>query len=154
MLGQCRRQLHRSSLIIRFLNCKSMWISLAFNTKDAILLLGRVADWADICGLDGGTPGLVVLCELTRDLYPALPLSCVVEDSASGNGFQVFIERGCRLPQLASRSPAPRERRRGQKEVPDQFTIETSRSVTKPEEPSLDELCRYTVPRVVHNLSS
>ncbi len=47
---------------------------------------------------DGGTPGLRVLCEFTRDVHPVLSPSCVAEDSRSGERFQVFLQ--CRGPRL------------------------------------------------------
>ncbi len=42
-----------------------------------------------------------------RDLRPILSLSCVVEDSRSGEGFQVCLDRGCPYLQLISSSSAP-----------------------------------------------
>ncbi len=86
----------------------------------------------------GSTTDWMILCEPTRDLNPALSPSCVAKVSLSGLKPQAFFDRGCLHRQFASISPAPRARRC------DQFTVGTSRSMTKPVEPSLYELCRYT----------
>ncbi len=94
---------------------------------------------------DGGTPGSTAMCELTRNFHSVLSPSSVVEDSRSGEGFQVCPVRGCPRLQLASSSPAPRARWCGQKYyVFDQFTVGMYCGVTKPAEPSLHEQCRYT----------
>ncbi len=47
---------------------------------------------------DGGTPDSAVL-------YPVLSSSCVAEDSQSGKGLQVCLDRGCPRLRLASSSP-------------------------------------------------
>ncbi len=91
---------------------------------------------------DGSTPGSVVLYELTRHFHPIL--SCVAEDSRSGDRFQVGLDRGCPRLQLASSSIALlRARRCGKEKVLDQLTFGTTCGMTKPAEPSLHEQCRY-----------
>ncbi len=65
---------------------------------------------------DGGTSGLMNLCELTRDFRPARSSSRVAEYSRSGEEFQVCLDRGCPRLQLVS----------------DQQTLKTSHTVVNP----------------------
>ncbi len=44
---------------------------------------------------DEGAQGSNVLCELSRDVYPVIYPSCVAEDSRTGEGLQVYADRGC-----------------------------------------------------------
>ncbi len=71
-----------------------------------------------------------------RGFHPVLSPSCVTEDSRSGGGFQVCLDRGCPRLQLASSSPGSRVRRCGKKKVLYPIINGTSHSVTKPAEPS------------------
>ncbi len=75
---------------------------------------------------DGGTPGSTVLRELTRHFHPVLSLSCVTEDSRSGERFQIGLNSDCPRLQLASSSFAPRARWCGKEKVLDQLTFRTS----------------------------
>ncbi len=78
------------------------------------------------------TLGSTVLRKLTRNFHQDLSLSCVAEDSLSGEELQICLDRGCPRLQLASSSRAPRARRFGPKYVLDHFTVWTSCNITKP----------------------
>ncbi len=85
------------------------------------------------------------LREFTRDFHSILSASCVADDSRSAELLQVLLLMGCPCIQLtSSSSSAPRVRLCRQSEVPDQLPIVTSHSVTKPAEPFLDHLRRYS----------
>ncbi len=77
------------------------------------------------------------LCEHNGNFHTVLSPQCMAEDSRCGEGFQVFLDRGCPRIQLASSSSAPRARRCGKKKVLDQLTSGTSSGMTKPAVPSL-----------------
>ncbi len=71
------------------------------------------AVWASITNSvdhasDEGTPGSTVLCELTRSFHPVPSPSCVAEDSRSGEGLQVCLDRRCPRLRLAASSSAQR----------------------------------------------
>ncbi len=84
-----------------------------------------------LCGIFPGRVESVSPIELTtprwrhstlgcpvRDFHPVLSPSCETEDSRSGEGLQVCLERACPRHQLPSSLPAPRARQCRQKEVP------------------------------------
>ncbi len=75
--------------------------------------------------------------------HPVPSQSCVAEDALFGERCQVCHDRGCPCPQLASRSSAPRARRRGKEKVLDQLTFGASWSTAKPDDPFLHEKYRY-----------
>ncbi len=67
--------------------------------------------------------GSTVLCGLTREFHPIFSPSYVAEDSRSGEGLQVRLDRGCPRLHLASSSSAPRARRCGKEKILDQLGL-------------------------------
>ncbi len=107
------------------------------------------ADWSSFSNWidhvwDGGTPGSMVLCELTRDFYTTLSSSCEAEDPGSGVWFQACLDTRYLRLQLASSTLASRIRQYGQKDITNHLNIKSSRSLTLPAEPFMGEVRRYT----------